>query len=166
MNNMSDKIEKAFQLARRVHRDQVYNHPDGDKDYFEYHVLNVYNRLADPNSDGDAEIVAVLHDVLEDCKPDGRSEIGQYILDNFGDRVRIALSFISRNDVRYESCTDYQEYIEHVAASELAAFVKIHDLQEHIFHCLLPNASGYAKYSLLPKYIKALNFLLEAQRRS
>jgi hypothetical protein len=158
---MSDKIEKAFELAKRVHAGRVYRTPDGDKDYFDYHVWNVYNRLAHPNSDGDAEIVAVLHDVLEACDPSERSEIGQYISDNFGERVRTALSFISRNDVRYEGYADYQDYIRKLAADKLAAFVKIHDLQENIYHCLTPGASGYAKHRWLPRYVKALNFLTE-----
>lgn len=160
---MNEKIEKAFELAKRVHAGQIYKHPDGDKDYFEYHVKNVYNRLFDPNSDGDAEIVAVLHDVLEDCKPEEKDSVRKEIYEIFGDTIELALLFLDRNVSEANGVSDYQGYIERVSANELAAFVKIYDLQENIFHCLLPDASSYTKNKLLPKYVKALNFLSEAR---
>jgi hypothetical protein len=155
-----DKLKKAFEIAKRVHQGQVYKHPDGNKDYFGYHVINVYNRLADPRSDGDAEIVAILHDVLEDCKPEERKTLAAKIRDTFGEYTGLTLLFLDRGNASAEGITRYQEYIERVAANELAAFVKVHDLQENLLHCLLLNASDYAKNKLLPRYIKALNFLL------
>lgn len=161
---MDEKLEKAIELAKRVHAGQVYRTPDGDRDYFKHHVCNVYNRLADPNSNGDAEIVAILHDVLEDCKPEEKDAIRKEIYETFGDAVELALLFLDRNTSEANGASDYQEYIERVAANELAAFVKIHDLQENIYHCLMPGASDYAKERVLPKYIKALNFLLEDRK--
>lgn len=153
---MRNRIEKALELAKRVHAGQTYKHPDGDKDYFEYHVKNVYNRLFDLNSDGDAEVVAVLHDVLEDCKAEEKGSIRKEIYETFGDTIELALLFLDRNISEANGVSDYQGYIERVAANEIAAFVKIHDLQENLFHCLLLNASGYAMNKLLPKYVKAL----------
>lgn len=149
-------IEIALELAKNVHANQCYNLPDRDVDYFSYHILNVFARVQkDKDYDNNLGIVAILQDVLEDCDYTQKSSLIQSIRLDFGNHIVDAL-FALDNSTRAE----YSLYIEKVAKNSLARRVKIYDLQENLYHCLMPDANKHAKEKLLPRYVKALAELI------
>jgi GTP pyrophosphokinase len=60
-----NKINKAYELAMRMHGDTV---DDSGENYFISHCLNVYNILRQTTNDEDLLCAGLLHDTLEDTK--------------------------------------------------------------------------------------------------
>lgn len=108
-------IEKALEIAADAHRGQA------DKDGKEYirHVLRVMMSV----EEGDQQIVAILHDVIEksgytltDLKASG-----------FSARILDAVDAISRRNGE-----DFEGFVKRAAANELARPVKIADLRDNL----------------------------------
>jgi (p)ppGpp synthase/HD superfamily hydrolase len=116
-------IKTAELFAREAHLGQGYN----GQPYFEYHIMNVVNRVkADPTAGKDHIVVAYLHDSMEDNK----AVTMQALIKVFGLKIAVAVKSISRS----ESDT-YFDYIESVKGNALARKVKFHDLMENLSHC-------------------------------
>lgn len=143
---MNDLVDRAKALAHRAHAGQVDR---AGRPYIE-HVARVAAAVSD---DPEAETVAWLHDVLEDCD----AQSGMEIHTQFPARVRYAVALLTR-------CDDYScdTYYDGIRCSPLALRVKLADVADN---------SDEARLALLPpdvadrlrnKYRKALAALKEA----
>lgn len=107
------------------------------------HPLRVMGKLTDIKD----QIVAVLHDVIEDCP--GYS-VNQF-RDVIGDELADALDAITK--VKGE---EYAAYLERVAANPIAKKVKIEDLIDNMRAIPDPTPEDEAR---IRKYANALEFL-------
>jgi (p)ppGpp synthase/HD superfamily hydrolase len=110
-------LEDALDLAIEAHRGQVYPSPDPEP--FILHPLRVM--LGVPS--GVAQIVAVLHDVVEDTKVTltALEERG------FGKPVLDAVDCLS-----HRPGESYDDYINRLAINPIARQVKLSDLRDNL----------------------------------
>lgn len=108
-------LSKAIKIASEAHGDQV---DKADMPYI-LHPLRVMFKM---NTEEEM-IVAVLHDVVEDCK-----EITARILEEegFSKEVIDALIVLNRNNY-----ANYEDYIKEVAKNPIARKVKISDIEDN-----------------------------------
>lgn len=109
-------LERAIDLAVEVHAGQT---DKADATYIR-HPLRVMTEMETER----ARVVAVLHDVVEDS-----DYTLDEIEDQFGEQVRTAVGALTKRDEEDES---YQEFIERAAENELAARVKIADIEDNM----------------------------------
>jgi hypothetical protein len=128
-------IDWAIKLAVEQHWGQV----DKVGQPYILHALRVM--FAGKNED--EQIVGVLHDVVEDCGETGK----QAILNNsyLSDKQRKAIFVITRNDGER-----YEDYIARVCGNNLAAYVKVNDLNDNLSR--ICNLSEPTKSWLLQRY--------------
>lgn len=141
MNNLQHAINMSI-YAHSKQKDKggtpYINHP-------------IYLALQFTNED--EQIVALLHDVLEDA-PDIYSLA--YIEDIFGVTIRDALNALTR---RYEE--NYNDYLVRVSVNKLATKIKIQDLLHNLDITRLKVKDNNDRKILDDKYVKALAFLRE-----
>lgn len=123
-------IELAMKIAKVAHKEDRY----GEKDYFEYHLMNVYHRVEAmvvgmPEGFAiAAKVVAILHDIHEDHDyPLAEIEM------LFGKEVRDAVEAISFK----KEVESREEYYERVLKNKIAIVVKRADAGENMFNCEL-----------------------------
>ena len=137
----------AAKIAAYVHGDQTRR---GGEPYM-MHIQDVVVRVEERYSaDLDLENlinIAIMHDVLEDCKKEDYSKLLNLIKDNFPISVTSSVYDISKI---YH--TDYSTYIQVVKENKLAAKVKICDM--------LANLSDNPTDKQILKYSYALQQLL------
>lgn len=109
-------LDKAILIATKAHQNQV---DKAGKPYI-LHPIRVMMKMENETE----QIVAILHDVLEDC-PDYDEEWLR--AEGFSPEVVDALSVLNRNNY-----PDYQAYICNVARNPIARVVKIADLEDNI----------------------------------
>ena len=109
-------LDKAILIATKAHQNQV---DKAGKPYI-LHPIRVMMKMENETE----QIVAVLHDVLEDC-PDYDEEF--FKKEGFPPKAVEALSVLNRNNY-----PDYQAYICNVARNPIARVVKIADLEDNI----------------------------------
>lgn len=156
------KLGEAIALAADVHRFQF------DKAGVAYilHPLEVMRRATDyylANSDGwqleKIQIVAVLHDALEDVKAEHgwtRGRLADRIYVDFGSEVLSSVEALSKRG-DYNNREPYDEYLERVAANWMARIVKIADLSHNLDAFRLPSAKiGERDFERWDKYHRAL----------
>lgn len=125
-------IVDAKLLAQEKHKNDKY----GKKPYYDYHILNVYNRVVDASQKlseitrAKLSIVAILHDVHED-----HNVALEYIAEKFGDDISIAVDAISYRKGKESR----EQYYKRVMNNQLARFVKIQDAMENAMNCSLEN---------------------------
>lgn len=137
----SEKIDLAMNEAKKHHHGQMYS----GKDYFDYHLMNVYKRamkiakkmnLSDEYIEK-VGIVAILHDIVEDC---GYSI--KKIEKLFGWEVSQAIKAISFDKEKQTR----KEYYETVFSNHLAKIVKYADASENMHNCFLDEDEKRANY--------------------
>ena len=114
MNN----IDKAFLVAISAHKDRIFI--DGSS--YITHIM----RVAVNFPEGDAFIVALLHDVINN----GNFSVSRFKLKDFPPNIVEAVEVMTKYDEM-----DYQEYIERIDRNDLARevmTVKLHLLVEAI----------------------------------
>jgi (p)ppGpp synthase/HD superfamily hydrolase len=160
------RLGEAIALASDVHRLQV------DKAGAPYilHPFEVMRRATDyylANSDGwkleDVQIVAMLHDALEDIEGEHtweRSRLEQRIYDSFGDAVYAAVDAITKlpnlgtTPLGVEA---YSDYLSRVERNWMARIVKIADLSHNLDGFRIPSAKITGKdFDRWDKYHRAL----------
>jgi (p)ppGpp synthase/HD superfamily hydrolase len=158
------RLGTAIALASDVHKNQV------DKAGVTYilHPLAVMQRATDyyvSNSDGwkleEVQIVAVLHDALEDIDPRNswdKDRLRQRIYDNFGDMVHQGVEAITKRPKDWGET--YEEYLERVSKNWIARIVKIADLSHNLDAFRLPTKIGERDFERWDKYHRALVFLV------
>lgn len=149
-----DRIGEAYALAMEAHDGQTYqNEP------YVVHPRRVSKLLHDRGvSDEDYIIVALLHDVVEDCQ--GYSVFA--IRQQFGDRVADAVDAITRRKGENYYKEGEDSYLRRVAANPIAREVKIADMADNMLMTRSPNCPPEKKRLWL-KYMNAILFLLKTE---
>jgi (p)ppGpp synthase/HD superfamily hydrolase len=114
-NNMST-VERALAIAREAHQGQV------DKAGAPYVGHPV--RVAHACVSGDAKIVALLHDVVEDC--DGWS-FERLRAEGFSDAVMAGIESVTKRDGEA-----YGDFVRRAAGNALGREVKLADLADNM----------------------------------
>ena len=110
-------MEDAIALAAHAHRGQSYSSPEAEP--YVFHPLRIMLTLDDPAD----QIVAVLHDVIEDTDLELRD------LEDAGYPAQIVTAVGALTHRTEES---YKDYIDRVAENDIARRVKIADLRENL----------------------------------
>ena len=137
-----EQIERALEIAREAHSGQL---DKGGVDYIEHPI-----RVAKQVDGSDRKIVALLHDVVEDC-PDWTFE--RLRAEGFPDHVVDALEGVTRCEGE-----DYDAFIRRAAQNPISKAVKIADLQDNSDVSRLPTVAE-ADRARIGKYQRALAFL-------
>lgn len=136
---ISRRVQKALDVAMFHHGDQMY----GTKPY-SYHLLQVCNRVTDAGGDETAQMVAILHDILEDTYC-----LYEELAREFGVVVaRAVLSLTKQHGMPYD------EYIEGVRSNPIALKVKIADTL-----CNLTQSHKEGNLKRIRKYSKQMYLL-------
>lgn len=140
-------LEKAIRIATEVHEGQL---DKGGRPYI-LHCLRIM--LAMPTTE--TQIVAVLHDVLEDSS-NSNGLVYKLSWEGFSETVIDALKALTRR--KGES---YEDYIKRLAPNSLARTVKLSDLQDNLnLSRILKNRKLTAKdHERSEKYFKAKLYL-------
>ena len=146
-------IIKAKEIALRVHGDLL-----DKKDYpYMAHILDVALRVSHLGES--FEVVGLLHDAIEDAKPEDLKEITELIETSFSKEIVLAIKAMSKRQGE-----DYfEDYLPRLKENKVATQVKIadssHNLSKaHLFDEILKQEE------LRNKYIKVLNELGEDGR--
>lgn len=117
------KIAAALALMNRVHAGQT------DKAGVDYrvHILTVTVNVAAIVDDWRYIVVALLHDLLEDCERSERAALREEIRLTFGEQILGAVDAMTHRDGE-----TYAEYIERIAVHPIARVVKIVDLRHNL----------------------------------
>ncbi len=142
---MIDTVEKALKWAENKHGNQKY----GEAPYI-YHLSNVVNLCKDFGLPIEYQVVAALHDVLEDTNTTWLEVDAE-----FGTWVAVTVNCLTKKPNE-----TYGEYILRVSKNLDAKAVKVCDLLSNLEHCILDD-----KRSLVNRYQKAL-FILSVDGRT
>src|SRR5829696_8758130 len=115
--NRTPSVEDAIALAARAHRGQWYGTPESEP--YVFHPLRVMLSLADPAD----QIVAVLHDAIEDTDVE---------LDDLAEAGYPSEIIAAVDSLTHRADEAYNEYIERVAANDIARRVKLIDLRHNL----------------------------------
>lgn len=138
-------LEKAIDLALHAHAGQT---DKGGNPYI-LHPLSVMMRMSDEKE----KIVAVLHDVVEDCGVTA-SDLRQT---GFDTEIIDAVFALTRRENE-----TYMEFVARCAQNKLARGVKIADIQENMDLSRIPNPTE-TDFKRVEKYKKALEHLQRPQ---
>lgn len=123
-NTFCGLLVRAWGIAINAHKGQV---DKVGKDYFESHVMDVYDKV-EPLFDKDGndcvtEIVALLHDVVEDTDwtTDALREQG------FSEEILEALMCVTKQEGE-----TYEQFVERAKSNRFACKVKIADLRSNM----------------------------------
>ena len=130
----SERIKKAMELILEVHKGQV---DKGGYPYV-YHPIHVAERM---HSESEC-LVALLHDVLEDCE--GYTLEGLTKTLELTDYEAEALRLIT-----HDKSVDYMTYVEGLAKDPLALKVKFEDLRHNLDFTRMKEK--HEKYDVLKK---------------
>lgn len=139
-------LEKAIRIATEVHEGQL---DKGGQPYI-LHCLRVM--LAMPTTE--TQIVAVLHDVLEDSSNSNGLVLKLY-QDGFSSEIVKAVQCLTRDPIEA-----YMQYIKRVSKNPIAKIVKIADLKDNSNIYRISNPTEADNKRIL-KYLKAKAFLEE-----
>ncbi len=135
-------VEDAKWLAIKEHNGQI---DKSGKPYF-LHI----NRVANTFYDKDFQIVAYLHDIIED------TDINLTDLINLGVPQEL-VSVI--NILTHQKNTPYKEYIKNICTNKLATRVKLADIYDNLNPIRLSELDILTQKRLLRKYITALDII-------
>ena len=137
-------VERAKELAHRAHAGQV---DKAGRPYIE-HVARVAAAVAD---DPEAEAVAWLHDVVEDCELKFIEEVW-----SFPNRIAVSVDNLTR--MRGESQSTYYKVVR---ADQLTLRVKLADIADNSDEERLALLDDKTAARLRRKYAKAIKALTE-----
>jgi (p)ppGpp synthase/HD superfamily hydrolase len=138
-------LDNAIRVAEQAHAGQLY----GDQPYMA-HVRAVWARICRTSRDPLDEVVAVLHDTVEDSA--GAVTIAA-IRAEFGADVAEAVDALTKRKDE-----PYMDYIRRVGANLRARRVKLADLAENRAD-LIHAGPSHPKRKNLPKYTHAMSYL-------
>lgn len=142
MRGVSDLVERAKDLAHRAHAGQV---DKAGRPYIE-HVARVAAAVA---GDPEAEAVAWLHDVLEDCEDEGEALCREFPFTTYR-----AVSCLTRWPFLAQG-----EYYDRIRFEPLALRVKLADIADNMDEARLALLDEATANRLRRKYAKALEAL-------
>lgn len=138
----------AWQMAVEVHGLQLGK--DGES--YVFHILRVAQQM---HTDVE-RVVAILHDVLEDCG--GTNQANEYyhrILTAYGPEVANAVALLTRMEGE-----PYMDYIRCLSENPLAVRTKMADLRDNLNPERLAALRPEEADRLRAKYLPAQHFLL------
>lgn len=138
-------LDRAIEIAVKVHAGRT----DLAREPYLLHVMRVLTAVDGP----DAQIVAALHDVVEDSLEWTLDDLRR---EGFSEDVVQAVDAVSCRDGE-----EYQDFIQRAARNRLGRLVKIADLQDNL-------RPGRAQLSAShrQRYLAALAYLRQAAPRS
>lgn len=138
---MENLVDKALMIACRAHAGQL----DKGLNPYILHPLRLAVQFSNPN----LQIVALLHDVVED------SDITLFDLRSagFNEEVLVAVAALTK-----KTGEDYEQFIRRISINGLAVKVKIADLRDNMDIHRLSKVTG-KDFQRLIKYKEALTFL-------
>ncbi|TVQ21081.1 MAG: bifunctional (p)ppGpp synthetase/guanosine-3',5'-bis(diphosphate) 3'-pyrophosphohydrolase [Spirochaetaceae bacterium] len=142
-------LERALAVALRAHKGQT------DRAGLPYitHPLRMMARTSDP----DEQVVAVLHDVVEDGLENGVT-MATLVEEGFPERIIAAVDALTRRlrSIRPDRDADeaYDDFVERSAANPLARRVKLLDLRDNMDLSRLPEVHA-ADFERLGRYVRA-----------
>jgi (p)ppGpp synthase/HD superfamily hydrolase len=165
------RLGNAIALAAETHKDQR----DKGGEAYILHPLAVMQRATDyylARSDGykleDVQIVAVLHDALEDLIPDEgweRHRLSNRIYQEFGSEAHAAVDALTKYPRQGSYEETYDEYLQRVAKNWMARIVKIADLSHNLDAFRLPKGKITERdFERWDKYHRALVFLTKVEK--
>lgn len=113
-------LERAIQIAAEVHAGQT------DKAGAPY-VLHPLRLMFKVKSEA-AKIVAVLHDVVEDCKPKGSWTFEKLAGEGFSSEIIEALKCVTKQ----RKNENYNKFIARAMGNAIAREVKLADLEDNM----------------------------------
>lgn len=141
---------RAWGIAFNAHKGQV---DKAGKDYFEAHIMDVYEKVCRIYDEDEniclSEIVAILHDVVEDT--DWTFE--RLKEQGFTDEILEALSCVTKQENE-----DYEHFVARSKSNPVAKAVKIADLKSNMDITRLNDITD-EDVNRLRKYLKAYKFL-------
>ena len=141
-----DLYLKALSFATKCHEGQK---DKGGSDYIGHPI-----RVADRCSSSTAMVVALLHDVMEDCDVTA----DDLLAEGFPKEVVKTVAILTRGDTE-----TYNEYIQRLSKNKLAREVKLADLEDNMNVRRLNRELTEGDLSLLNRYIRAYKFLKEVK---
>lgn len=141
---MSNRIEKARELASKAHEGQL----DKAGDPYINHPLAVASNVGEDES---AIIVALLHDTIEDT-----ALTFDDVKDFLTSEELTALKLLT-----HDRSVPYTDYIRAIKGNKLARRVKIVDLKHNMDLSRLPKITDADRERVEKKYNPALKFLLD-----
>ena len=136
-------LTRAIEIAAVAHKNQV---DKGGAPYID-HVLRVMQAV----EGDDAKIVAVLHDVLEDC---AAFTLDYFKSEGFSQEILVALAHITKTPF-----DDYEGYIRRVGRNRLATIVKLADLADNTDLTRLRREATPQDIKRNQKYYAAIDYL-------
>jgi (p)ppGpp synthase/HD superfamily hydrolase len=144
---MVANLERAIQIATDIHADQTRF--DGSP-YIE-HPLRVMRTVQNQGHSERAQIVAVMHDAVEDSE--GRLTFAMLREEGFDDTVLNPLELLTK-----EKGADYELYVQRLSVNACARAVKKADLFDNLDLTGLENPSK-KRIMNIEKYGRALLYL-------
>lgn len=137
-------LERAIQIAAEAHAGQI----DKANEPYILHPLRVMFGV----SGEEARIVAVLHDVVEDCEGWNFERLER---EGFSQKIIQALKAVSK---RPEEENDYMAFIKRSGQNEIGREVKMSDLKDNLdmSRIATPTARDHQR---IAKYEEALAYL-------
>lgn len=112
----SDKIKKALQLAKLHFEPKLRNNGEN---YYEDHILKVYNKVKEMKYGEKYQLVAILHDMFEDT-----NVCYEYICNEFGNEIADAVTILTIDKTK---CLNEFERVKKACENELTRVVRFAD---------------------------------------
>lgn len=113
----SDKIKKALQLAKIHFEPKLRNN---GKNYYEDHILKVYNKVKEMKYSEEYQLVAILHDMLEDTNVSY-----EYLCNEFGKDIADAVKILTIDKTKCPM-SEFEE-VKTACENELTKVVRFTD---------------------------------------
>lgn len=155
---MLDPLAESIELAARVHRGQV------DKGGNPY-ILHCLMVMACTSEEDDPELftilsAAVLHDTIEDSKPEDKPRVRAEVYAAAGDRAGEAVDALTRGIQE-----SWSNYIERLCEDWIARIVKLTDLEHNCDLTRLGHEPTEADLQRQRKYESAKRIIEEKETR-
>lgn len=135
------------ELAERIVEYSFINRKDLSEIPYILHIKRVRDKLKNKNEE--IRVIALLHDLLEDCKEWNEDSLRCFFSKSIVDTVVILTK--NKNE-------EYTDYIKRVSENGYATIVKIADLQDNMDVTRLKKLTD-GGIKRLRKYIEAYQFL-------
>lgn len=140
-------LAKAIAIASTAHQHQ-FNPKNGEP--YILHPLRVMQRATLP----ELKIIAVLHDLLEDCPEWTANTLRS---EGFSEEIVVAIECLTKRPGE-----PYTDFIDRVCTNRWAMYVKLHDLHDNLDPSRLAQLDEATADRLRNKYVPAQSRILHA----
>ena len=162
---MTDHLAESIELAARVHRGQV----DKGGDSYILHCLTVMYKTGYAHATDDSLALeqgittmcaAVLHDAIEDSKPEDKPRVRADVYTAAGNRAGEAVDALTRGIQE-----SWNNYIERLCENWIARLIKLADLEHNCDLTRLGREPTEADLQRVRKYESAKKTIEERETR-